>query len=235
MADPKPTIIVHGFDVSYKPEIDPDTKKPTGKMREIVWVRYSPMGMSQMTVNKERLSFLDPANMKLRGDDHQDSLKMEFLTHRWEFIRRAYEAWRDGHEITVDGTPLAAWSGLNPAQAEIFRNTGLKTVELIAQMTEATMSRIGLPDVRHIRDQARAFLASIEGSATAERFAAIEMQNTTLNEDVAALRADLKSALDQNRELMAMLQAHTEPKAGDDEDQPTPRGRRRQQVPAEAA
>ena len=141
----KPTIIVHGFEVSY--EINPETKK---RDREVVWVNYSPAHSALLSQTRERVDFMDPSRLKIEHDDENGAKKVAFLRYRWEQIERALKAWREGHEIPVDGTPLAAWQGLNVAQAGVFRALGIKSVEQIAAIFRVPlhMLQVAAPGVQ---------------------------------------------------------------------------------------
>ena len=183
----KPTIIVHGFEVSY--EINPETKK---RDREVVWVNYSPAHSALLSQTRERVDFMDPSRLKIEHDDENGAKKVAFLRYRWEQIERALKAWREGHEIPVDGTPLAAWPGLNVAQAGVFRALGIKSVEQIAAMNDAMMNRVQLPGVRDIIAQAKAFLESSDRNATASRLTSLEAQNIELAERLEAAMALLE-------------------------------------------
>jgi hypothetical protein len=235
MADQnKPSIVIHGFETTYKPVIDPDTKQPTGKMREIIWVRYSPVHLINISETKERVDFLDPANVRNVPDDAQGALKMDVMRHRWDQIQKALAAWQEGHEIPTEGVPLAAWSGLNPAQASAFKSLGLKTVEQIADMPEGFITRVQLPNVRQIKLQAQAFMQSFEGSQTANRIAALEEQNEGLADELRDARRELQEALDVVRRLAAKQE-----QGESEEEQPEPaapatRQRRRPVEPAAA-
>jgi hypothetical protein len=194
MADQRPSIIIHGFETTYRPELDPVTRKPTGKMKEVDWVRFSPTHSALLSQIKERVDFMRPENIKasLEDDDNNGGAKVEFFRYRWDMIERAYKAWKEGHEIPIDGTPLAAWPGLNKAQAEVFRALGIKSVEQIAEMTDSIMQRVQLPGVRDIRTQAQAFLEASDRNSTANRLTQLEAQNGALQEQLEAAMELLK-------------------------------------------
>lgn len=183
----KPTIIVHGFEVTY--EYNHETKK---RDREVVWVNYSPAHSALLSQTRERVDFMNPEKMRVRSDDENGSKKFDFMRYRWDQIERAYKAWKSGHEIPVDGTPLAAWQGLNKAQASVFRALGVQSVEQIATMNDSMMNRVQLPGVRDIVAQAKAFLESADRSETATRLTSLEAQNRELAERLEAAMALLE-------------------------------------------
>lgn len=187
----RPTIVVLKFETTY------EKNHATGKKdRPVDWVTYAPAHAAMYTQIKERVDWMRPDSGRLKNDD--EGKRIDFLRFRWEQIEKAYKAWKDGHEIPVDGTPLAAWSGLNAAQADVFRAIGYKSVEQIASMPDSVIPRVQLPGVRDIIAQAQAFLASADKAATANRLTELEANNTALAEQLAA--------------AMALLEQQTKPK-----------------------
>lgn len=199
----KPTIIIHGFDVTY------EHNKATGKRdKETIWVNYSPAHSPMFSSNRERVDFMDPSKLKVSADDENGAKKVDFMRYRWAQIERALKAWRDGHEITVDGTPLAAWPGLNTAQAGVFRALGMATVEQIATMNDAMMGRVQLPGVRDIVAQAKAFLESSDRNETATRIADLEKKYAALAEQHAAAMALLTEQSTPKKARKQQEEAH---------------------------
>ncbi len=174
----RPTIVVLGFKTTY------EKNKADGKMtRAVDWVTYAPAHMAMFTQICERVEFMRPPPF-LNNDD--EGKKMDFLRYRWDMIDRAYKAWKEGHEIPIDGTPLASWPGLNSAQADVFRALSIKSVEQIATLPDAMIARVQLPAVRDIIKQAQAFLAASDRSSTANRLTELESSNAALAEQLAA-------------------------------------------------
>lgn len=110
----------------------------------------------------------------------------------WAAIGPAYEAWKSGQEVPVDGTPLGAWPGINETQAEAIRAIGLRTVEDVAAMTDTIMARIRLPNARSIRDLAQRFI-------TAKDDRAVEQALVDKDREIA----DLKAKMDQLADMVA--------------------------------
>lgn len=187
----RPSIVVLGFKTTY------EKNRTTGLMdRAVDWVTYAPLHMAAYTQITDRVESLRPNSDRVKNDD--DGKKIQFLTWRWEMIERVYKSWKDGHEIPLDGTPLAAWAGLSAGQADVFRTMQIKTVEQIATMPDSIMGRISLPGVRDIQKQAKAYLASIEKTVEANRLTELEAQNAALSERLDA--------------AMALLEEQTKPK-----------------------
>lgn len=175
----RPTIVVLGFKTTY------EKNKTDGQMnRPVDWVTYAPVHSATYTQITERIEFLRPDPAKIKNDDQ--GLKLDLMRYRWSIIEPAYKAWKEGHEIPVDGTPLGVWPGINEAQAQAFRSAGLKTVEHVATMPDSIMSRIPLPGVRELKAQAAAFLEASDRNAVAAKVAEQDGEIAALKEQLAA-------------------------------------------------
>lgn len=181
-------------------QIDESGKRVMKRTQED-WVMYAPSTSPTSMRNTERIRLLDPQNLRNRqgidDSDQSTGQKMAFFQHRWEAIKPAYEAWRSGHEIPLDGTPLQVWPALRPEHIAQFHLVGIKTVERVATMNDSLCDRVKLPDVRGYRELAKAFLANMETSAAAEREAAAEERLSSMQEQLDAamqIIADLQAA-----------------------------------------
>lgn len=111
----------------------------------------------------------------------------------WEAIKPAYEAWLRNEEAPTTGTPLEAWAALNARQVEILRAAGYRAIEDVAAMTDDDMRSIRLPNVRRIRDTARAYIENRKGTAHIDAaMADMKAQNDDLREQLAEALALLK-------------------------------------------
>lgn len=112
--------------------------------------------------------------------------------------RENYEFWKKGQDIPVDGTALAQWPGLSPAQIKNFNNINVRTVEDIASANEETLSRMGQGS-RDLKNRAINWLqSSKEIGKVAEQFSALQAENSRLNDLLEATllkNAQLESRL----------------------------------------
>jgi len=104
------------------------------------------------------------------------------LRSQWAQIEPAYTAWKQGQELPENGTPLSAWSGLTPEQADVMRAVGLKTVEAVADMGEALLMRPPLPNLREIKRLAGAFIAGRPAAEMADEIEKLKEQNAAMLE-----------------------------------------------------
>lgn len=190
MTDQKPTIVVIGFKTTY--EFNRDTGKND---RPVDWVTYAPAHMAMYTQVEERVEWMKPK------EDMRDQrgIKTAFLNHRWSMIERAYEAWKKGHEIPLDGTALAAWPGINAAQAQALRAAGVLTVEQVATMPDSMIQRVQLPSVRELRKQAQAYLDNTDRSRGAAKVAEQDAKIEALQEQLAAAMELLEQRAEEER------------------------------------
>lgn len=120
----------------------------------------------------------------------------------------AYEAWKEGQEEPLEGTPVKSWPAASPAQIKACLNANIKTVEDLATAPEEALKRIGM-GARHLQQKAEAWLKSAsEHGKVAEEIA-------NLRRDLESTQESLKSVQQENERLKAQL----------DDDPPRKRGR----------
>ena len=122
----------------------------------------------------------------------------------WTVLGPHYEAWKQNNEIPAHGTPLAAWAGITPQEAEILKSFSIPTVEELSVVQDSMMARIPLPNIRSKRDMAQRYLASSDTRKTEQALAEKDQQI-----------ADLQAKLENLAELVAeKLDAAEAPKRG---------------------
>lgn len=149
------------------------------------WVEIAPTGESfERTHTWHRVKDLKPREDV--DEARLSSLSYRAAQARWSRIEPAYEAYKSGQDIPLDGTPLAAWAGVTPEQAALLRGMGIKTVEGVRDMGEGATARLPFPNARKLPELAKAFLSSVSESAK-------DAELAMLKERLAAL----ESAVDQ--------------------------------------
>ena len=151
-----------------------------GSARAVDWVEFAPRGGAKYS------TIPMPVSMASKMTDGT-----------WESLKPAFEAWKQGNEAPTTGTPLAVWAGVSPEQADFLRSNDVRTVEDLCAMTDGQLQKIGLPGLRTIRDNARAWDAAkddrkiaAELSAKDEQIAALQAQMESLMEMMAAAQGD---------------------------------------------
>jgi hypothetical protein len=119
----------------------------------------------------------------------------------WDVIKPHYEAWKRGAAAPIDGTPLAAWPGANPPLVKILANFNIKSVEDLADLTDATLAKVPLPNMRVYVKNAKAFVAAQQTtSVVAGQIIGLEKSNEVL-------QAQLKDAFENIALLKERLNA----------------------------
>lgn len=173
-----PTIRVTGFKIEYA------MNKETGKRdRPIEWVEYAPVHAVMTSRIWDRVkNLMPPENI----DNDDDGKKIAFMRHRWAMIEPAYEAWKQGQDLPLNGTPLAAWAGVTAEQAQALSRMGIRSVEEVASLTDSVMGKVPLPNVRDLIAQAKAFLDASDRNVVADKLAGQQSEIDGLKEQLAA-------------------------------------------------
>lgn len=103
---------------------------------------------------------------------------------RWP---KEYEAFKQGHEVSPDGTPLEEWPILKRSQVLELKALGFKTVEHVRDMSDQSIQRIGMGG-RTLKERALIFLDDAERIAATTRLSA---ENDRKDAEIAALRAQV--------------------------------------------
>ncbi len=161
------------------------TQKPTIRNGETVfhdWVRYAPVHAIQTVVNEERVDRLKPTDAIENDADRGE--RANFLRARWAEIEPSYLAWKQGNEIPTNGTPLGAWPGITQEQASALKLSGIRTVEEISTLPDHVLGKIHLPNMRDMRNQAKAFLDARGTQGIADEIAAARAENASMREQL---------------------------------------------------
>lgn len=202
-----PSIFVKRYFTSYSP----DPKKP-GEMLGVDWVEYGPMAGLDRTTTIDRVKNLLERLQPL-ADSQNPAVIMAH--ERADIIRKGYDAWKSGQELPTSGTPLAAWNGVTPEQAEVMVRAGIRSVEEVAALTDATSARLGLSNRNTLIQLAKNFLDSKEQSTLSARLTEKDEKIDMLaseNEDAKAQMADMQQKLRMLTAQIAMNEPQEAPK-----------------------
>lgn len=126
---------------------------------------------------EERVEIIMPGNAQTR---HVARVNDEYK-QRWP---KEYEAFKQGIEVSPDGTPLEEWPVLKRSQVMELKYLGFKTIEQVRDMNDQTIQRIGMGG-RALKESALIFLDDAERISATTRLAA---ENARKDEEIAALR-----------------------------------------------
>ena len=121
------------------------------------------------------------------------------------FAFRAYEAWRDGHDIPVNGTDLKNWPGVTPAQLKTCLAATVRTIEDLATANADTIRKMGMGAVA-LSQKAQSYLESAGNNKASEEVASLRVKMEAMQETV-----DKKDR--QIQELLDRLDGDSEPAA----------------------
>lgn len=106
--------------------------------------------------------------------------------------RRMYEAWKEGQEIPVNGTPIKGWPVLSPAQQANLVSSDIRTVEDLAQINEESQRRIGMGALE-FRDKAISWLKASKGTGKiVQEMSALQIENSALRAKVESQDKDIQ-------------------------------------------
>jgi hypothetical protein len=147
------------------------------------WVTYSPMHDPKSTTEEMVKVLMPPA--EITEEEANKAEKYFLMRELWKQIEPAYNAYKNGKEIPLDGTPLSAWAGVTAEQIDVLKFAGVKTIQNLANMTEAQMNKIMLPGLRNLKSTAIEYLASREKTAQAEEVADLKAKLEALTQMMA--------------------------------------------------
>lgn len=218
------TIAVHRFWTQFRK----DPQDPA-KLVPVDWVEYGPIGNRNVITVIDRVSRLTD---RLEDAEASDNPAVAIAHARATIIKRHYEAWRAGQEPPEEGTPLAAWNAIGPHEADLLKTNGFKTVEAVAEMTDAHIGRIQLPRLRDLVQHAKMFLEAKEQTRFAasledkqREIEALKAENADRDQQIATLMAKVGELAD----ALAGKQDEAETDGGD---APAPRALARSRKPA---
>jgi hypothetical protein len=154
-----------------------------GKTVEKDWVEFCAPGQAQLRTNVTSIGRLK----RVLPNPDPDNEAAMIARDTWEAIRPQYEAWKQGQELPETGTPLAAWAGINAAQAEEIKKAGLRTIEEVADANDSILGAINLPGTSRLRDLARAWIESRSDSKVTDALAEREAELAAMREEVAEM------------------------------------------------
>ena len=147
---------------------------------------------SKDEVFKEALAFLRDNKIKVANGG--------LTQEQADRYQRHYEAWKNGHELPLVGTPIRGWPVLTPAQQENLIRVNIPTVEYLSEANDEGLSRIGMGALEQKR-KAIAWLAqATDKGPLTQHIAALQTENDVLKMSLATLTKQVEGL---------MVQTHT--------------------------
>lgn len=138
---------------------------------DIDFVHVTPPGSKDIWTTKAT-NWMD----QLKADVNQGRVPSEWV----DKYSAAYQAWKNGQELPLEGTPIRGWGVISPAQQENLTRLNILTVEVLAAMNDEGLRRIGMGAI-DLKHKADAWLKQISkaGKPTLE-MAALKKENAEL-------------------------------------------------------
>jgi hypothetical protein len=108
---------------------------------------------------------------------------------------RAYEAWKDGQEIPLNGTDLKNWPGVTPAQLKTCQAATIKTIEDLANANADAVRKLGMgrcPDA-----EGAAYLESASTNKASEEIVSLQTKMEALTEALAKKDRQIEELMEQ--------------------------------------
>ena len=149
------------------------------------WIEFHAPGQAQMSTcvktinNLARLKPLDPGSQN-------EGIRIGHMI--WHMIKPTWEAWLEGQEAPVNGTPLNVWPGISPEQVELFKQYGMRSVEDIATMSDGIITKLPLPGIRDLKQSASLFLTASSQMQAAELLKSKEAEITEMTDQLSEMK-----------------------------------------------
>lgn len=119
-----------------------------------------------------------------------------------EYFEKQYAAWKQGHELPREGTPILTWQAVSQEQNARLRAMNYTVVEDLAAVPDGSLGAIGL-DGRSLRDLARGWLnegkdKGINARLIADANTKIENQQVVIEQLQASIN-ELRAQLPEKR------------------------------------
>lgn len=105
-----------------------------------------------------------------------------------EMYARNYQAFKDGRELPTDGTAVEFWLGADHSYTLLLKSMHLRTVEAVAEMSDAAVKELGLGGAE-LRRKAQTFLEVQRDGVKADEISAKDETIADLTRRLKALEA----------------------------------------------
>lgn len=196
-----------------RPEEDRAASMLNGRYtaRDVDFVIVTPAG-SKDRIERNATEWFASMEMQVR----QNRMPAEWL----RVYRNAYEAWKKGCEIPLEGTAIRNWPLLSPSQAKSIIDARIRTVEELAVANEESLTRIGM-GARGLKSKAIEWVqsGSKEGAgAQVEELVALRAQCEALKASVHSQQTMISNLQTQLALYTAMTGPGPAAVASDDDD-----------------
>lgn len=158
---------------------------PDGLPKGVDMVMYAPIGRADKTTLIETVSRLG----KLHPiEAAADNPAVRMAHERWNVIKPAYDAWKNGQQLPERGTPLSAWPGVSSEQSEALKMMGIRSVEEFVEASDGIINAVPFPGARELKLAAAQFLKSADRQAITNDLAKKDEELALLREQLEEMR-----------------------------------------------
>lgn len=161
------------------------TPGPDGMPKGVDMVMYAPIGKADKLTLVETVSRLGKLHPLEAAADNP---AVQMAHERWNAIKPAYDAWKNGQALPETGTPLGAWPGVSQEQADALKMMGIRSVEEYANASDGIISAVPFPGARELKVAAQAFLKAADRQAITADLAKKDDEIATLKEQLEEMR-----------------------------------------------
>lgn len=150
--------------MSFKPEGEPDKAIPE------FFMEAAPNPFQSEKEGRPVFDDVEKVRILIPGQRLQEAVERVKDHHRLRWPAQ-YAAFKAGTEAPVDGMPIEEWPPLTPALAKNLRHMEIRTVEILAGLSDAQLPSLGMGG-RELREKAKTWLANAsDGKPLAEALA----------------------------------------------------------------
>lgn len=119
----------------------------------------------------------------------EENVRNNRVPEKWmRTYKEAYEAWKSGQEIPLNGTSVKNWAAISPAQVQNLVNAGCRTIEDLAIANDEALRRLGMGGME-LRNKAQAYLkASNDVGSVVEENASLKAKMGQLEGTIESLQ-----------------------------------------------
>lgn len=155
--------------------------------KDVVYALVTPPGSKDVIVLE-----VEPWLKRLKQEATEGRIPEQFV----DSYERAYEKYKKGEEVPLNGTPIKGWQPLSPAQQTNLIAMNILTVEDLANLNEEGKGRFGMGIV-DLQRKARNWLEAANSiGGVVARLSNLEAEHT-----------DLKTQNENQRKLIETLQS----------------------------
>ena len=119
--------------------------------------------------------------------------------------KSAYDAWKAGQEIPIDGTPVKGWAMISPAQQEMLIQANVRTVEDLSKATADALKHIGMGAITLKRMATTWITQAKDRGPLTKELSDVQRENDQLKVTVASLEEKMESL---KKEMASLARAN---------------------------